>query len=227
MKAPEGRGLQDHGDFAPASGRHQQRTEPKNHSIPRGQIRTPALRALHDQQLVFDGQRFSRDRPNPAGTGEPRESDQQVGDQNKQQPHREPSFSPLRSFRKSAQQLGLLLELPIRHTQAPFLIAIVSLVACSAESSAQNSSVQKEVAKEMEDLQKLRTAEYQDFTNGMACEESNKSLGTYYLSKGLEAHDLILQVEEGHQISDIAPFHALDDGDAALYDTNPPPPRDF
>ena len=43
-------------------------------------------------------------------------SDQQVGDQNKQQPHREPSFSPLRSFRKSAQQLGLLLELPIRHT---------------------------------------------------------------------------------------------------------------
>jgi len=41
-----------------------------------------------------------------------------VGDQNKQQPHREPSFSPLRSFRKSAQQLGLLSELPIRHTQA-------------------------------------------------------------------------------------------------------------
>ena len=67
---------------------------------------------------VFDGQRFSSDRPNPAGTGEPRESDQQVGDQNKQQPHREPSFSPLRSFRKSAQQLGLLLELLIRHTQA-------------------------------------------------------------------------------------------------------------
>ena len=66
---------------------------------------------------VFDGQRFSSDRPNPAGTGEPRDSDQQVGDQNKQQPHREPSFSPLRSFRKSAQQLGLLLELPIRHTQ--------------------------------------------------------------------------------------------------------------
>ena len=33
------------------------------------------------------------------------------------------------------------------------LIAIVSLVACSAESSAQNSSVQKEVAKQMEDLQ--------------------------------------------------------------------------
>jgi hypothetical protein len=65
---------------------------------------------------VFDGQRFSSDRPNPAGTGEPRESDQQVGDQNKQQPHREPSFSPFRPFRKSAQQLGLPSELPIRHT---------------------------------------------------------------------------------------------------------------
>ncbi len=56
---------------------------------------------------MFDGQRFRSDRPNPAGTGEPRESDQQVRDQNKQQPHREPSFSPLRPFRKSAQQLGL------------------------------------------------------------------------------------------------------------------------
>jgi len=66
---------------------------------------------------VFDGQRFSRDRPNPAGTGEPHESDQQVGDHDKRQPHREPSFSPLRSFRKSAQQLGLLLKSPIRHTQ--------------------------------------------------------------------------------------------------------------
>jgi len=65
---------------------------------------------------------------------------------------------------------------------ALFLIAIVSLVACSAESSAQNSSVQKEVAKQIEDLQKLRTAEHRDFTNGMACEESNKKLGTYYLS---------------------------------------------
>ncbi len=71
------------------------------------------------------------------------------------------------------------------------LIAIVSLVACSAESSAQNSSVQKEVAKEIEDLQNLRAAEYEYFTHGMACEESNKKLGIYYLSKGLEAHDLI------------------------------------
>jgi hypothetical protein len=108
-----------------------------------------------------------------------------------------------------------------------FLIAIVSLVACSAEPSAQNSSVQKEVAKQVENLQQLRAAEYQYFMNGMACEESNKKLGTYYLSKGLEAHDLILQDEEGHQISEIALFHALDDRDAALYDTNPPPPRDF
>jgi hypothetical protein len=110
---------------------------------------------------------------------------------------------------------------------ALFLIAIVSLVACSAESSAQNSLIRKEVAKQMEDLQQLRTAEYDDFTNGMACEESNKRLGTYYLSKGLEAHDLILQEEEGHQIGDIALSRALDDRDAVLYDTNPPPPRDF
>jgi hypothetical protein len=32
---------------------------------------------------VFDGQRFSSDRANAAGTGEPRESDQQVRDQSK------------------------------------------------------------------------------------------------------------------------------------------------
>ncbi len=53
----------------------------------------------------------------PPGPVSRARSDQQVGDQNKQQPHREPSFRALRSFRKSAQQLGLLLELPLRHTQ--------------------------------------------------------------------------------------------------------------
>ena len=107
------------------------------------------------------------------------------------------------------------------------LIAIVSLVACSAESSAQNSSVQREVAKQMEDLQMLRAAEYEYFTHGMACEESNKKLGTYYFSKGLQAHDLILQEEEGHQISDIALFQALDNRDSVLYNANPPQHRDF
>ncbi len=76
---------------------------------------------------MFDGQRFSRGRPNPAGTGEPRASDQQVRDQNKQQPHREPSFSPFRPFRKSAQQLGLPSELPIRHTRSLILVFLVSL----------------------------------------------------------------------------------------------------
>src|SRR6202522_867321 len=81
-----------------------------------------------------------------------------------------------------------------------FLIAIISLAGCSVESSAQNSSVPQEVAKQVDDLQKLRAAEYDDFTNGIGCEESNKKLGTYYFSKGLQAHDLILQEEEGHQI---------------------------
>lgn len=66
---------------------------------------------------VFDGQRFSRDGPNPARTGEPRESDQQVGDHYKQHPHREPSFSAFRPSRKSAQQLALPSELRIRHTR--------------------------------------------------------------------------------------------------------------
>ena len=58
-----------------------------------------------------DSAATARTPPGPASRA------RQVGDQTKQQPHREPSFSPLRSFRKSAQQLGLLSELPIRHTQ--------------------------------------------------------------------------------------------------------------
>ncbi|MGD0119197.1 MAG: hypothetical protein ABSD30_14110 [Candidatus Binatus sp.] len=108
-----------------------------------------------------------------------------------------------------------------------FLIAIISLAGCSVESSAQNSSVPQEVAKQVDDLQKLRAAEYDDFTNGIGCEESNKKLGTYYFSKGLQAHDLILQEEEGHQISDIALFQALDNRDSVLYNANPPQHRDF
>jgi hypothetical protein len=104
-----------------------------------------------------------------------------------------------------------------------FLIAIISLAGCSVESSAQNSSVPQEVAKQVDDLQKLRAAEYDDFTNGIGCEESNKN----YFSKGLQAHDLILQEEEGHQISDIALFQALDNRDSVLYNANPPQHRDF
>jgi hypothetical protein len=51
----------------------------------------------------------------PLGTGEPRENDQQMGDQNKQQPHRQPSFSPFRLFRKSAQEL----DFSVRITDSP------------------------------------------------------------------------------------------------------------
>jgi hypothetical protein len=44
--------------LAQPSGRYQQRTEPENRSIPRGYIRTPTPRALHDRQLVFDRKRL-------------------------------------------------------------------------------------------------------------------------------------------------------------------------
>jgi len=80
LKTQEGRSLQDHSYPAQASGRHQECAESENHPIPWGQVRTPKPRTVHDEQQVFDGQRFSRHRTNPARTGEPRESDQQVGD---------------------------------------------------------------------------------------------------------------------------------------------------
>ena len=56
----------------------QERAEAENGPIPSGQVGIPTPRTLHDQQLVFDGQRFSRHRTNPARTGEPCECDQQV-----------------------------------------------------------------------------------------------------------------------------------------------------
>jgi hypothetical protein len=65
VKTREGGGLQDHSHPAQASGRHQERAEAENGPIPSGQVGTPTPRTLHDQQLVFDGQRFSRHRTNP------------------------------------------------------------------------------------------------------------------------------------------------------------------
>jgi hypothetical protein len=84
MTTQEGRSLQDHSHLAQASGRHQKCAEAENQPIASSQVRTPMPRTLHDQDLVLDGQRFSRYRTNPAGTGKPCESDQQVGDQNEQ-----------------------------------------------------------------------------------------------------------------------------------------------
>lgn len=66
---------------------------------------------------MFDGQRFRRNRTNPAGTREPRQGHQQVSDQPEPQSHAASEFNALSLIRKSALPHGLLPELAIRHTQ--------------------------------------------------------------------------------------------------------------
>ena len=85
-----------------------------------GQIRTPALRTLHDEQLVLDRQRLGRDRTNPAGTGQPRQGHQQVSNQPEPQRHAAPEFNALPPIRKPALRDRPVPELAIRHTQAGF-----------------------------------------------------------------------------------------------------------
>jgi len=53
---------------------------------------------------VLDGQRLGRDRANAAGTGQPSQGQQQVGNQPEQQPHAAPEFSALPPIRKPALQ---------------------------------------------------------------------------------------------------------------------------
>jgi len=131
MKAQEGRGLQHHGYLAQASGRHQQCTKSKDQPIPPGQIRTPAVRTLHDEQLVLDRQRLGRDRTNAAGTGQPRQGHQQVSNQLEPQRHAAPEFNALPSIRKPALRDRPVPELAIRHTQALFVSSIANLKAGS------------------------------------------------------------------------------------------------
>ena len=117
MKTQESRSLQHHRYLAQAPGRHQQCTKSQNQPIPRGQIRTPALRTLHDEQLVLDRQRLGSDRTNAAGTGQPRQGHQQVSNQPEPQRHALPEFNALPPIRKPALRDRPVPELAIRHTQ--------------------------------------------------------------------------------------------------------------
>jgi hypothetical protein len=80
------------------------------------------------------------------------------------------------------------------------------------------------LATQTEQVEQLRSAEYQDYTTGMTFENSNQKLGNYYISKGTQVHRLIDQMEAGHQVSSNEINQALDNSNAEKYDNRPPVP---
>jgi hypothetical protein len=85
VEVQQGGRFQYHSHLAQAFGRHQKRTYSQRQPIARGQIRRTPPRTLQDEQLVFDRQRFGRDRAKTTRPGKPCESHQEVGDQCEQQ----------------------------------------------------------------------------------------------------------------------------------------------
>jgi hypothetical protein len=106
------------------------------------------------------------------------------------------------------------------------LSVVVSLTACSSNSSAQSSAGESKLAIESEQLETLKSAEYHDYMTAMTFEDSNQKLGNYYAAKGSQVHRLIDQMEEGHQVNYIEVRQALDNSEAARYDDRPPVPLD-
>jgi len=102
--------------------------------------------------------------------------------------------------------------------------ATVSLTAC-ASIPAQSGAEQTTLAAQVDELQKLKAAEYHDYLTAMTFEETNRKLGNYYAAKGSQVHGLISEMEDGKQVNDIEVSRALDDGDSVKYDDTPPEPR--
>jgi len=103
------------------------------------------------------------------------------------------------------------------------LSAVAWLTGCSSISSA-TAPPESGLAIQTEQVEQLKSAEYQDYTTGMTFENSNQKLGNYYISKGTQVHRLIDQMEEGHQVSSNEINQALDNSNAEKYDNRPPVP---
>ncbi len=108
-------------------------------------------------------------------------------------------------------------------TEIVLLSAVVSLTACSSVSSAKDPADQTRLSAQVEQLQKLKTAEYDDYMTAMTFEDSNRKLGNYYAAKGLQVHGVISKMEDGKPVNDTEISRALDDSDSARYDNTPPP----
>jgi hypothetical protein len=61
------------------------------------------------------------------------------------------------------------------------LSAVVSLNACSSNSTATNPADQSQLARETDQLEKLKSAEYQDYLKAMSFEDNNQKLGNFYV----------------------------------------------
>jgi hypothetical protein len=94
---------------------------------------------------------------------------------------------------------------------------------CSALPLTTNES---QLAKENQELGKLKSAEYEDYTSAMSFEDSNQKLGNYYATKGGQVHHLIDRMEEGQPVKDAEIAQALDNSAAEKYDDRPPVPLD-
>jgi hypothetical protein len=105
-------------------------------------------------------------------------------------------------------------------------VVFASLSACSSISLVKGSTGQSTLETQTQEVEKLRSAEYQDYMRAMSFEDSNQKLGNYYAAKGAQVHSLIDQMEKGHEINYDQIGRALDNSDAEKYDDRPPVPLD-
>ncbi len=95
--------------------------------------------------------------------------------------------------------------------------------ACYAVPSGTASSP---IAIQSKEIEKLKSAEYQDDISAMKFEDDNQKLGNYYESKAIEAHRLIDQMERGKHVDEAEISKVLNTGDSDNYDNRPLVPLD-
>ncbi|MBV8454792.1 MAG: hypothetical protein JOZ29_21350 [Deltaproteobacteria bacterium] len=98
--------------------------------------------------------------------------------------------------------------------------------ACSSVWSTLGFPNQSQVAQETEQVERLKSAEYEDYVSGMNFENSDQKLGNFYIHKGAQVHRLIDQMERGNQVNNDEINQALDTSGAEQYDDRPPVPLD-
>ena len=85
----EDRRWSEHDGRAEHAGRaHEERTHAGEDPIRWAEIRRPLTRAIENQQLLLDQQRFGDDRPQTTGAHEPSKGGDQVDEQDEQVAHR-------------------------------------------------------------------------------------------------------------------------------------------
>jgi hypothetical protein len=107
-----------------------------------------------------------------------------------------------------------------------FIVLLMPIALLNACSSLPIETNRSQLAIENQELEKLKSAEYQDYMSAMSFEESDQKLGNYYARKGAQVHHLIDQLEEGQPVNDAEVAQALDTGAANKYDNRALVPLD-